>query len=78
MDKIDEELDRINSQGKTPKTIYVGSRLQLDLETELNDNPRADLIGAQNIGTEEVEEYKGIPVVLADDVEPDYLKIETH
>lgn len=77
MDKINEELDRISKRGETPKTIYVGSKLYLELETEQNTQFGADLVGVQSHPSREVKEYKGIPVVLLDGVALDYMRIET-
>ncbi len=77
-DKIDEELAQISGRGETPKTIYVGNRLYLELETEQNTSWGANLINVQRHSVvEEVKEYKGIPVILLNDVDLDYLRIET-
>jgi hypothetical protein len=78
VDRIDEELERISRLGESPKTIYVGSGLHLDLETEQNSLWGGDLASVQRqTPTEEVKEYKGIPVVLKEGVAFDYLEIET-
>ncbi len=78
IDRIDEELGRISRRGETPKIIYVGSGLHLDLETEQNSLWGGDLASVQRQTlTQEVKEYKGIPVVLKEGVAFDYLEIET-
>lgn len=78
VDRIDEELARISRRGETPKTIYVGSGVHLDIETEQNTLWGGDLTSVQRqTAPEEVKEYKGIPVVLKEGVDFDYLEIET-
>lgn len=78
VDRIDEELGRISRRGETPKTIYVGSGVHLDIETEQNNPWGGDLVSVQRqTAAEEVKEYKGIPVVLKEGVDFDYLEIET-
>jgi hypothetical protein len=77
-DRIDEELAQISRRGETPKTIYLGDRLYLELETEQNTLWGANLINVQrHSAVEEVKEYKGIPLILLNDVDLDYLRIET-
>jgi hypothetical protein len=77
-ERIDEELARIYGRGETPKTIYVGSRLYLELETEQNNLWGASLENVQSHApVKEVTEYKGIPVKQLDGVDMDYLRIET-
>lgn len=78
VDRIDEELGRISKRGETPKTIYVGSGVHLDVETEQNSLWGGDLTNVlRQTPIQEVKEYKGIPVVLKEGVDFDYLEIET-
>jgi hypothetical protein len=78
VDRINEELGKISRRGETPKTIYVGSGVYLEIETEQNTLFGADLIGVQRQAPlNEVKDYKGIPVVLKEGEGFDYLEIET-
>ncbi len=79
--RIDAELERIAKLGQTPKVIYVGNDLHLELYEEINPPIAADLVAdgqkAYVITPNEVTEYKGIRVVILEDVAPDYLRVET-
>jgi len=80
-ERIDAELERLANLGQTPKVIYVGDNLHQELYGEINPPYAADLISdgqkASVITPNEVRDYKGTRVVVLEDVEPDYLRIET-
>lgn len=79
--RIDAELEKISKLGQTPKIIYVGDDLHQELYGEINPPIIADLVRdgqkASVITPKEVKDYKGIRVEILEDVEPDYLRIET-
>jgi hypothetical protein len=80
--RIDAELERIAQLGQKPKVIYVGDDLHQELYDELNPPIAADLVRdgqkAYVISTKDVTDYKGIRVIVLQDVAPDYLRIETY
>jgi hypothetical protein len=78
---IDRELDQLTTQGQTPKKIYVGIGLYNEIRNEQFEPIAADSVAdgqeASTFPTEEPTEYKGIKIYVAEDKEPDYLRIET-
>lgn len=80
-ERVDAELGRLSEIGRKAKVIHVGHRLQMELSDEQNRVPAADVVldwqPASVITRKEVRDYKGIPVVVLEDAEPDYLHIQT-
>jgi hypothetical protein len=80
-ERIDTELGRLSKLGRTAKVIHVGHRLQMELSDEQNRAVASDVVldwqPASVITRKEVRDYKGIPVVVLEDAEPDYLNIQT-
>jgi len=80
--RIDDELDRIAKRGETPKTIYVGSELYFEVQSEQNTQFAADIVrdgqpAQVHPAPEEPTEYNGIRLVLLENEAADYLRIET-
>jgi hypothetical protein len=79
--RIDAELNRIAKLGQTPKTIFVGNDLWLELNGEIDQSIAAAIVGdGQAAPVEppsEVTEYHGIRVVHLESVSSDHLQVQT-
>jgi len=80
-ERIDAKLESIKKLGQKPKTIFVGTELYFELYREQNLPHAADVLRDGQVApvhsNSDVTTYKGIDVVLLDDVKPNYLEIRT-
>lgn len=77
-DEIDLVLEEIEERNELPVLIEVGATLHSEFEAELNFVFGGDLSSVTERGPDlEVEDYRGIPVVLMEGAPLDYLNIIT-
>lgn len=78
-ERIDNELQKLNETGKTPKAIHVGLDLFNELYDEIKPVYAAPSLGLNDKAPvyeqKEVKAYNGVPVEQIFDVPNNYLKI---